>query len=496
MLLKLSLDNCMFLGIDVGTSGIKALLVDENQQEVASHTESLTVSRPHAGWSEQDPEDWWKATCRAIDVLHGQHPNAVAAIRGIGLSGQQHGAVLVDTSGHVLRPCILWNDTRSEAECALFEERFPLSREVTGNIAMPGFTAPKLLWVARHEPEIFARIRHVLLPKAWLRYRMTGEMIEDMSDASGTLWLDVAKRAWSPEALKATGLTLASMPTLCEDTAAAGYLSKDLTSRWGMASSPVFAGSAGDNAAGAVGLGAIRNGDAFISLGTSGVVWVTTNEFRAEHQSAIHAFCHAVPKTWHQMGVTLSAAASLAWWAKVCDVTERELLAELPERPARPSSVLFAPYLSGERTPHNDGTIRGGFIGLSHDTSRAELTQAVLEGVAFSFRDALEGLNASGSFFTEADVIGGGSRSPFWISILASVLGLRLHSLAHGEHGGAFGAARLARIAATGESVESVCTAPERISATDPNPELQGAYKQAYNRYRRIYPALRDIQNA
>ncbi|MBF0870764.1 xylulokinase [Gluconobacter japonicus] len=486
----------MFLGIDVGTSGIKALLVDENQHEVASHTESLTVSRPHAGWSEQDPEDWWKAACRAIDKLHGQHPEAVAAIRGIGLSGQQHGAVLVDASGEVLRPCILWNDTRAEAECALFEERFPLSREVTGNIAMSGFTAPKLLWVARHEPEIFARIRHVLLPKAWLRYRMTGEMIEDMSDASGTLWLDVGKRAWSVEALKATGLTLANMPTLCEGTEPAGVLKEDLTHRWGMTSAPVFAGSAGDNAAGAVGLGAIRNGDAFVSLGTSGVVWVTTNEFRPEHQSAIHAFCHAVPKTWHQMGVTLSAAASLAWWAKVCGVTERELLAELPERPARPSSVLFAPYLSGERTPHNDGTIRGGFVGLSHDTSRAELTQAVLEGVAFSFRDALEGLTASGSVITEADVIGGGSRSPFWIAILASVLGLRLHSLAHGEHGGAFGAARLARIAATGESVESVCTPPERVSATDPVPELQNAYDQAYSRYRRLYPALRGIQDA
>lgn len=486
----------MFLGIDVGTSGIKALLVDANQQEIASHTEHLTVSRPHAGWSEQAPEDWWKATCRAIDSLKSQHPEAVAAIQGIGLSGQQHGAVLLDSAGEVLRPCILWNDVRSEAECVLFEERFPKSRQITGNIAMPGFTAPKLLWVARHEPEIFARVRHVLLPKAWLRYRMTGRMVEDMSDASGTLWLDVAKREWSVEALKATGLTLSNMPTLCEGTEPAGCLNRELADRWGMTSLPVFAGSAGDNAAGAVGLGAIRNGDAFISLGTSGVVWVTTNEFRPEHQSAIHAFCHAVPKTWHQMGVTLSAAASLAWWSKICGISERELLAELPERPTRPSSVLFAPYLSGERTPHNDGTIRGGFIGLSHDTSRAELTQAVLEGVAFSFRDALEGLKVSGSTVAEADVIGGGSRSPFWISVLASVLGLRLHGLAHGEHGGAFGAARLARIAATGESVESVCTSPERVSTTDPDPTLRLSYAEAYLRYRRLYPALRNIQNA
>ena len=486
----------MFLGIDVGTSGIKVLLVDENQQEVASHTEGLTVSRLHDGWSEQNPEDWWTATCRGIDVLKSRVPDAVSAIRGIGLSGQQHGAVLLDSAGDVLRPCILWNDTRAEAECVLFEERFPGSREITGNVAMPGFTAPKILWVARHEPEIFERLQHVLLPKAWLRYKMTGQMIEDMSDASGTLWLDVGRREWSVEALKATGLTRANMPELREGTAAAGYLNDELTKRWGMAASPVFAGSAGDNAAGAVGLGAIRNGDAFISLGTSGVVWVTTDVFRPEHQSAIHAFCHAVPETWHQMGVTLSAAASLAWWARTCGMKEVDLLAELPEKPAHPSPVLFAPYLSGERTPHNDGTIRGAFIGLSQDTSRAELTQAVLEGVAFSFRDALEGLKVSGSSIQEADVIGGGSRSPFWISILASVLGLRLHCLAHGEHGGAFGAARLARIAATGESVQSVCTSPERVSATDPDSHLQNEYAAAYRRYRRIYLALRNIQDA
>ncbi|EHH68419.1 xylulokinase [Gluconobacter morbifer] len=483
----------MFLGIDVGTSGIKVLLVDETQKEVGSHTEFLKVSRPHSGWSEQNPADWWNAACTAIDALQQKHPRQIGSVKGIGLSGQQHGAVLLDRHGKVLRPCILWNDTRSETECSLFETRFPQSRKITGNIAMPGFTAPKLLWIARHEPEIFRQTQHVLLPKAWLRYQMTGDMIEDMSDASGTLWLDTGNRLWSDAALAATGLTTANMPALCEGTDIAGRLKQDLADRWGMSERPVFAGSAGDNAAGAVGLGAIKPGNAFVSLGTSGVVWITTDVFRPETGSAIHSFCHAVPETWHQMGVTLSAASSLAWWAKVSGVEERVLLAELPEVADRPSPVMFAPYLSGERTPYNDGTIRGAFIGLSQETTRAQLTQAVLEGVAFSFRDAQEGLSASGSHFREADVIGGGSRSPLWTSIIASVLGIRLHRLAHGEHGGAFGAARLARIAATGEAVEAICTAPERVAAIDPDPTLQDAYAQAYHRYLKIYPALRGI---
>ncbi|AQS88571.1 glycerol kinase [Neoasaia chiangmaiensis NBRC 101099] len=485
----------MFIGMDVGTSGIKAVLVDEAQKVLASHTEKLTVSRPHEGWSEQDPEDWWVAACKAIDALHEKFPREVGAVRGIGLSGQQHGAVLLGGDNKVLRPCMLWNDTRAETECNVFERRFPQSRQITGNIAMPGFTAPKVMWVARHEPDIFGRTRHVLLPKAWLRFRMTGEMIEDMSDASGTLWLDTGRRLWSDAALEACGLRLQHMPELCEGTDVAGRLHADLATRWGMAERPVFAGSAGDNAGGAVGLGATKPGDAFISLGTSGVVWMTTDSFHPGGKFAIHSFCHAVPNTWHQMGVTLSAAASLAWWSRVSGLSEGELLAELPEKPIAPSPVVFAPYLSGERTPHNDGSIRGAFIGLSQDTTRTQMTQAVLEGVAFSFRDALEGLAASGSIFHEADVIGGGSQSPLWTSILATVLDVTLHRLAHGEQGGAFGAARLARIAATGESVESVCTPPERVGAIAPDLSLKGPYRRAHQRYREIYPALKTIHH-
>jgi len=483
----------MYIGIDVGTSGIKAILVDDAQTVLAAKTEKLTVSRPHDRWSEQNPEDWWTATGKALDALRDEHPREMAAVKGIGLSGQQHGAVLLDAEGRVLRPCILWNDTRSTAECTLFTERLPEIDTITGNLAMPGFTAPKLLWVRKHEPEIFARTAKVLLPKAWLRYRMTGEMIEDMSDASGSLWLDVGHRKWSEAALEATYLTPEHMPRLCEGSDAAGRLKPELAQRWGMDTPPILAGSAGDNAAGAIGLGATHPGDAFVSLGTSGVVWNTTGSFRHATQSAIHSFCHALPNTWHQMGVTLSAAASLAWWSRVTGTTETDLLAELPEIPNEPSPVTFMPYLSGERTPHNDADIRGAFLHLSQDTTRAIMTQSILEGVAYSFRDALDGLTAAGSGFREADVIGGGSRSKLWSTILASVMDVTLHRLDHGEQGGAFGAARLARLAVTAEDPSLVCLAPKRIAEIKPDPTLRDAYARGLTRYRALYPALKPI---
>jgi xylulokinase len=481
----------MYLGIDLGTSGIKVVLVDDRQTVLASHTEALEATRPHPGWSEQAPEDWWQGTLRALDALAAGHPAEMAAVRGIGLSGQMHGAVLLDEAGVPLRPAILWNDTRAETECRELEEILPGLRDIAGNPAMPGFTAPKLLWVRKHEPAIFARTRTVLLPKAYLRYRLTGEMIEEMSDASGTLWLDVGARAWSEAALAATGLSTDHMPRLVEGSDPAGLLSDALRRRWGMTAAPVFAGGAGDNAAGAVGLGAIRPGSAFVSLGTSGVLWATTDRFRPNPEATVHAFCHALPGLWHQMGVTLSAAACLAWWSSVTQEKEGSLLQALPEVPAAPSEATFLPYLSGERTPHNDGAIRGAFIGLSQDTGRAALTQAVLEGVAFSFRDCLDALRSAGTVITEADVIGGGSRSGTWIAVLASVLGITLHRLADGEHGGAFGAARLGRLAATGEDPVVLCTPPRRLAAIEPVPALQEAYQARLARYRAMYPALR-----
>lgn len=485
----------MFLGLDFGTSSVKALLVDGEQRVLADAAAPLDVSRPRPGWSEQDPESWWEAMLAAVEALRAARPEGLAAVRGIGLSGQMHGVVLLDRGGAVLRPCMLWNDTRAAAECRELESVFPSLHEVAGNLAMPGFTVPKLLWVRRHEPEVFARTKHVLLPKAWIRYRLTGELIEDMSDASGTLWLDVCRRDWSDALLEATGLDRAAMPRLVEGNAAAGTLRPELAARWGMARPPIVAGGAGDNAAGAIGLGAIRPGDAFVSIGTSGVLWATTDRHMPWPRGAVHAFCHALPRTWHQMGVTLSAAASLAWWSGVSGRTEAELLAELPPLSA-PSGALFLPYLSGERTPHNDGAVRGAFAGLSHDADRAALTQAVLEGVAFSLRDCLDALAASGTVIHEASVIGGGARSRAWVGIVAAALGIRLHRVVSGEFGGAFGAARLARLAATGETPESVCLPPAREETVEPDPALAEGYAARLPRYRALYPAFASLETA
>lgn len=483
----------MFLGLDIGTSAIKAVLVDDAQAVIATAETPLAISRPQPGFSEQDPEDWWQATLASIDALKAEQPQALAAVRGVGLSGQMHGAVLLDKNGAVLRPAILWNDGRSSAECRELEERFPALHGIAGNLAFPGFTAPKLIWVKKHEPDLFARMAKVLLPKAYVGYRLTGEMVEEMSDASGTLWLDVARRDWSDEALAATDMSRANMPRLVEGSAAAGRLKPELAARWGMASPPVLAGGAGDNAAGAVGLGAIRTGNAFVSLGTSGVLWATTDRYAPNPESSVHAFCHAIPGTWHQMGVILSAASALGWWANACKATPSDLLAPLGAAPSAPSKAMFLPYLSGERTPHNDTAIRAAFVGLDHDATRETMTQAVLEGVAFAFKDCLDALAAAGTRLAEADVIGGGSRSRFWIAVLASVLGLPLHRVEDGERGGAFGAARLARMAATGESPDAICLPPRRVETIDPNPVLQQAYAERHALYRALYPALKGV---
>lgn len=480
----------MFLGIDIGTSAVKTVLVDGDQRILASHSVPLEVSRPQPGFSEQDPDAWVTATIATIDAIASSHPAALAAVRGIGLSGQMHGATLLGKDHRPLRPCILWNDGRSAEECRELEARWPALRSVTGNKAMPGFTAPKLAWVARHEPEIFARLALVLLPKAYVRLALTGEAIEDMSDAAGTLWLDVAARDWSDAALAATRLDRSHMPRLVEGSAAGGRLRAELAARWGMASPPVVAGSAGDNAAGAVGLGAIRPGSAFVSLGTSGVLWATTDRFAPNPERAVHAFCHAVPETWHQMGVILSAASCLSWASGLFGMPEAALLAPLGDRPAAPSPVRFLPYLSGERTPHDDASIRGLFAGLGHETGRDAMVQSVLEGVAFAFADCRDALMAAGTTIHEADVIGGGSRSRLWIAILATVLGIPLHRLAEGDTGGAFGAARLGRLAATGESPDAVCTPQARVETILPDPALAGAYAEALTAWRALYPAV------
>ena len=482
-----------YLGIDLGTSSVKAVLVDAADTVLAEASVPLTVQRPQPAWSEQDPAAWWNATLQAVDALKAQAAGALAATSGIGLSGQMHGAVLLGADHAVLRPAMLWNDGRAAAECTALEADWPALRNVTGNIAMPGFTAPKLAWVRRHEPAVFAATRLVLLPKAYLRLRLCGEAVEDMSDASGTLWLDVGRRAWSEAALAATGLELSQMPRLVEGSDPAGRLLPALAARWGMAAAPVIAGGAGDNAASAVGLGIIRPGDAFLSLGTSGVLFATTDRFRPNPAQAVHAFCHALPDTWHQMAVHLSAAGSLDWWAAAAGQSAASLVEEVGPAPARPSPALFLPYLSGERTPHNDASVRGAFIGLDNASDRRSLTQAVLEGVAFTIRDGLDSLRDAGTVLEGAVVTGGGSRSRTWLAILASALDIPLSRPSTGEHGAALGAARLGRMAATGEASSALCGAPAIAETIDPEPGLASAYAERQAHFRAAYAAVKGL---
>lgn len=481
----------MFLGIDLGTSAVKTVLVDHEQRVVASASRSLTTASPRPGYSEQDPAQWIDATFATLDALKADHAGELAAVDGIGLSGQMHGATLLDADFKPLRPCILWNDGRSVAECRMLEQRWPALRATTGNKAMPGFTAPKLLWIAKHEPEIFAATKLVLLPKAYLRLVLSGEAIEDISDASGTLWLDVARRDWSDDALFATGLSRSQMPRLVEGCALAARLRSELALRWGMTRRPMIAGGAGDNPAGAVGIGAIRPGTAFISLGTSGALLAPTDTIAANPERIVHTFCHAVPAMWIQAGAILSAASCLAWIARLLGASEAELLEPLGLRPTAPSPVSFLPYLSGERTPHDDPQARGMLDGLSHGTDRAAIVQAVLEGVAFAIADCRDALVDTGIVISEADAIGGGSRSRLWLSILANVLNIPIHRFADGETGAAFGAARLGRLAVTGEPVETVCTPPRRIETFEPEQALADAYAERLPNWRKLYQPRR-----
>ncbi|HEU4616750.1 MAG TPA: xylulokinase [Gammaproteobacteria bacterium] len=484
----------MYLGIDLGTSGVKATLIDDDQAIVGSVTAALEVSRPHPGWSEQNPRDWIDAAGRAVDALRAAEPRALAAVRGIGLSGQMHGATMLDERDEPLRPCLLWNDTRAHREAAALDAD-PRFRAITGNIVFPGFTAPKVAWVKRHEPRVFERTRWVLLPKDYLRLWLTGEHVSEMSDASGTSWLDTGARSWSAELLAATELTERQVPALVEGTAPSGALRRELAARWGMAGAVVVAGGAGDNAASACGLGAVADGAAFVSLGTSGVLFAANRAYAPNAASAVHTFCHAVPATWHQMGVILSATDSLNWLAALTGAAPAELTASLGEALAPPGRIAFLPYLAGERTPHNDAAVRGAFFGLGHETDRAALARAVVEGVAFALCDSRDALRAAGTVLTRVSAVGGGTRSRYWLQVLATALNVPVDVPAAGDFGAAFGAARLAMIAATGAEPAAVCAPPPVAETIEPSAADAAAYAAALERYRALYPALRGFGN-
>jgi xylulokinase len=480
----------MYLGLDLGTSAVKATLIDESQAVIGSGAAQLEVSRPQPGWSEQNPLHWIAAAEHALGALRASHSAELSAVRGIGLSGQMHGATLLDERDEPLRPCMLWNDTRAHAEAAALDgdARF---RSVTGNIVFPGFTAPKVAWVRAHEPRTFERVRCVLLPKDYLRLWLTGEHVSEMSDASGTSWLDMGARRWSADLLAATQLEERQMPSLVEGTAVGGTLRRELAARWGMSGTVAVAGGAGDNAAAACGLGAVADGAAFVSLGTSGVLFAANRTYAPNAASAVHTFCHALPGTWHQMGVILSATDSLNWLATLTGTTPAELTASLGERLEPPGRVTFLPYLGGERTPHNDASVRGVFVGLGHESDRRALAQAVVEGVAFALCDSRDALHAAGTHIARVAAVGGGTRSRYWLEVLATALGVPVDVPVSGDFGAAFGAARLGLIAATGADPKHVCTPPRVADSVEPNATHAAAFAAARERYQALYPAMR-----
>ncbi len=478
----------MYIGLDLGTSGLKGILIDENQRLVAEAQAPLDVSRPHEGWSEQSPAQWITAAEAVFDQLarHG-----LSQVKGIGLSGQMHGAVVLDAADQVLRPCILWNDTRAftEAEAMDADPRF---RALSGNIVFPGFTAPKLVWMAKHEPELRARVAKVLLPKDYLRLWLTGEHVAEMSDAAGTAWLDTAKRDWSDELLAATGLTRANMPRLVEGSDISGQLRDLLCARWGLPKGVIVAGGGGDNAASGVGVGVVKGGEAFVSLGTSGVLFAANDGYQPDPASAVHSFCHALPKTWHQMGVILAATDALNWYARLVGADASQLTGELGalQTPAR---TVFLPYLGGERTPLNSASIRGSFTGLEHATDRAAGTRAVLEGVTFALRDCRDALAATGTRIDRLLAVGGGSKSDYWLSAIATALDVPVDLPVAGDFGGAFGAARLGIMAATGAGAE-IATRPQIARQILPDPSLKDAYDQGHARFRAAQSAIKGLQ--
>lgn len=478
----------MYLGIDIGTSSVKAVVIDHIGAVQDTASAPLAVDRPAPLWSEQNPEDWWSATQAAVTALDPALRQKVVAI---GLAGQMHGATLLGADLVPLRPAILWNDGRSSAQCAALEAAVPNLPQITGNRAMPGFTAPKLAWVREHEPAVFDRIRAVLLPKDYVRLCMTGDLASDLSDSAGTLWLDVAARDWSDTMLAATGLDRSHMPKLHEGTGITGTLRPLLAAAWGIDRVPVVAGG-GDNAAGAVGVGVIDNGEAFLSLGTSGVLFLANDRYLPRPQGGVHCFCHALPGRWHQMSVILSAASCIDWAARMTGHGDAAgLLAAVEARGSLCESELFLPYLSGERTPHNDPAAKGVLFGLTHDSDGAVLGQAVLEGVAMAFRDGLDALLESGAEVGSITAIGGGARSGYWGRLLSAALGRPLVYRDGGEVGPAYGAARLAQIGFGHGTVESVCAAPPITAVIEPDLRLTDSFAAKQPRFRALYSALK-----
>jgi xylulokinase len=479
-----------FLGVDLGTSSVKALIMDEN--EVVLGTASVPVSAPSHPVplaSEQEVGDWWRAVAAALDRLAAEQPAAMGRVAGIGLSGQMHGLVLLDAADQSVRPAMIWNDGRAEAEATELQARGLDLARILGVPAMAGLTAPKLLWLQHHEPASLDRARHLLLPKDVIRLHMSGDRVTDVSDAAGTWLLDQAERRWSDRAIAALGIDSRLLPPVVESPTPTGVVRPDIAVRFGLPQGVVMAGGAGDTLAGGLGIGVVEDGRAFVALGTSGQVFVATEDYRPAPEYAVHSFCHCLPGRWSAMAAILNGASALATIGRLCGSEDiPALLAEAEANFSGPTPLLFLPYLTGERTPHNDPFARGVIFGMTSDSTRAQMIQAALEGVAFSLADGLAALNAAGIAVGAAGFIGGGARSRLWARIIAATTGLTLNLYAGGAHGAAFGAARLGRMAAGGP----LQAAPPKVEETIiPDAALRDAYAPRLQAYRSLYAALR-----
>jgi xylulokinase len=484
----------MFLGIDIGTSAVKFVLVDAEQNLVATIERPLTPVQPRPLWSEDDPETWWRAVADGLDALAREHPKYMSGVKGIGLSGQMHSAVLLDEKDEPVRPAILWNDGRSTKEAA---ELAALGLELqceTGVLPMPGFTGPKFLWLKRNEPETVRRARTLLLAKDFIRLRLSGEKATEVTDAAGAWLLDEARRQWSDRALAACGIERSLLPRLLESRAAGATVRAELAARWGLKRNVVIAAGAGDVAAGGIGAGIVNPGDGFISLGTSAQIFLADTVHRPDPGRLVHAFCHALPDRWFRMAALLNGASPLAVfarWSGNGDVAA--LLAETEAAYRGPSYLLALPYLYGERTPHNDPLARAAIVGMTYSTARADIVQAILEGVAFSLADGLDVLAAGPTGPKSVALIGGGARSAFWAKLIASILDIRLVRYEASDRGPAYGAARLARLAVTNEDASLVVVPPPIRDIIEPDVGLREAYRPRIEAFRTLYRALKPV---
>lgn len=487
-------EDAYFLGVDIGTSAVKALIVDDRERPVVGAEVALATSRPAPGWSEQHPDVWWQAVQKALAEMAEAVPGVLGRVAAIGLSGQMHGAVLIGRDDRPLRPAILWNDGRAAAEATALNATLPDLGQIAGVPAMAGFLAPKIAWLRTHEPETLAATKHVLLPKDWVRFLLTGEFATDMCDAAGSLLLDEAHRQWAPTIAEAVGLQLEQLPRLLEGPDISGSVTAAAAAATGLPEGiPVVAG-AGDAAAAGIGIGAVDDGDAFISLGTSSQLFLTTADYRPNPDALVHAFAHALPGRWFQMAAMLNGASVMAWTAGVTGVADLgTALDALAARGRAVSPITFLPYLQGERTPHDDPAARGVFFGMDGGTDSLDLLQAAVEGMAFTLVDAVAALETAGPVPAILAAVGGGSRGRFVMEVVASALGRPIRRYAGGERGPAFGVARLARLAVTGEAITDVCIKPELRDVILPHAERQAALAARLPLYRDLYRVLKPL---